>query len=91
MIYRHSQGHGDADTKWAGHLNCEIAAAVQQFPGRCSGMGTVALAHPERAAEMLLEAKALGPVGVETGTTAGGRELDRPDLLEFFQAYHVLF
>jgi len=32
-----------------------------------------------------------GLVGVGTGTTAGGRELDRPELLEFFQADHVLF
>jgi aminocarboxymuconate-semialdehyde decarboxylase len=76
----------DADTQWARHLNHEISAAVGQFPDRFSGMGTVPLAHPERAAEMLPEVKALGLVGVEIGTTAGGRELDDPALLEFFQA-----
>ena len=72
--------------EWARHANRELANAVAAHPSRFTAMGTVPLNHPGVAVAVLEEAKQLGLVGVEIGTTAGGRELDHPDLLEFFQA-----
>jgi aminocarboxymuconate-semialdehyde decarboxylase len=79
-------GAADLDTEWARHLNRGIAAAIAQCPTRFAGMGTVPLGHPQQAVEVLQEAKSIGLVGVEIGTRAGDRELDHPDLIEFFQA-----
>lgn len=75
-----------ASTEWARRLNHGMAEAVGQHPARFAGMGTVPLSHPDRAVAVLSEARDLGLVGVEVGTTAQDRELDHPDLLEFFQA-----
>ncbi|TGD85945.1 amidohydrolase [Mycolicibacterium sp. CH28] len=77
-------------TEWATHLNGAIATLVANNPNRFSGLGTVPLHHPDRAIEVLQRAHDDGLVGVEIGTSAGGRELDDPDLREFFQAAEQL-
>lgn len=72
--------------EWAERVNTGIAAVVDTYPDRFSGLGTVPLHHPDAAIEVLRHAKAAGLAGVEIGTTAGTRELDNPDLREFFHA-----
>lgn len=68
-------------------LNEGISAAVAEAPGRLLGLGAVpfqdmALAVPEL--EHLMGD--LGLAGVEIGAAIGGRELDDPVLLPFFEA-----
>lgn len=75
-----------ASAEWARYINHGVAEIVAQHPEHFSGMGTVPLNHPDQAVAVLREFNDLGLVGVEIGTTAGGRELDDPDLREFFQA-----
>jgi aminocarboxymuconate-semialdehyde decarboxylase len=77
-------------TDWADHLNDAIAEIVRAHPTRFSGLGTVPLQHPDRAIEVLGRAHQAGLSGVEIGTAAGSRELDHPDLREFFQAAEEL-
>ena len=79
-------GESKPATEWADRLNAEIAAVVADFPDRFSGLGTVPLHHPDAATAVLQRAHDAGLSGVEIGTTAGHRELDHPDLREFFQA-----
>ena len=73
-------------SQWCLRLNDGIARAVAQVPGRFRGLGTVPIAHPGRAVEVLARARDAGLSGVEIGTTAGVREFDHPDLSEFFAA-----
>lgn len=77
-------------TEWAYHLNDGIAEVVRAHPHRFSGLGTVPLHHPDRAIAVLRRAHEAGLSGVEIGTTAGDRELDHPDLREFFSAAEQL-
>jgi aminocarboxymuconate-semialdehyde decarboxylase len=72
--------------EWTMHLNGAVAALVAENPNRCSGLGTVPLHHPDRAIQVLQRVHDDGLAGVEIGTSAGVRELDHPDLREFFQA-----
>lgn len=74
------------DVEWARLVNREIAAWVAPAPDRLSALGIVPLTHPGAAIEVLAEAQQLGMVGVQIDARAGERELDDPDLLEFFQA-----
>lgn len=73
-------------TEWADRLNAGVAAVVREKPDRLSGLGTVPLHHPGEAVGVLERAHQAGLSGVEIGTTAGDRELDHPDLREFFHA-----
>lgn len=79
-------GDSVADAEWARLINTSMASVVDAEPQRFSALGIVPLGHPGPAVEALAEAKQLGLVGVEIGTTASTRELDHPDLREFFQA-----
>ena len=77
-------------TQWATHLNGAVANLVANNPDRFSGLGTVPLHHPDRAIQVLQRVHDDGLAGVEIGTSAGLRELDHPDLREFFQAAEQL-
>lgn len=76
----------EAAVAWCDSLNEGIAAAVAAHPARFRGLGTVPVQHPELAIEVLRRAASLDLAGVEIGTTAGARELDHPELREFFAA-----
>jgi predicted TIM-barrel fold metal-dependent hydrolase len=76
--------------QWTTHLNGAVAALVANNPNRFSGLGTVPLHHPDRAIQVLQRVHDDGLSGVEIGTSAGVRELDHPDLREFFQAAEQL-
>jgi len=77
-------------TEWSDHLNTGIAEVVRAHPDRFSGLGTVPIHHPDQAIAVLQNAHEAGLSGVEIGTNAGDRELDHPDLREFFQAAEQL-
>jgi aminocarboxymuconate-semialdehyde decarboxylase len=77
-------------TEWADRLNEGVATVVRDKPERFCGLGTVPLHHPDDAVGVLERAHQAGLSGVEIGTTAGDRELDHPDLREFFQAAEEL-
>lgn len=83
-------GDGDEAERWSRALNESIAAMAAEHPERLSGMGTVSLHHPGQLVRELEYAHDLGLVGVEIGTSAGGRELDDPDLLPFYEAAEAL-
>lgn len=77
-------------TEWATHLNSAVAGLVANNPNRFSGLGTVPLHHPDLAIQVLQRVHDDGLSGVEIGTSAGVRELDHPELREFFQAAEQL-
>ncbi|MFC0040057.1 amidohydrolase family protein [Actinomadura rayongensis] len=79
-------GDVEADAEWARRINLSMVETISDHPGRFSAFGIVPLSHPGEAVKVLAEMKDIGMVGVEIGTTAGTRELDHPDLTEFFQA-----
>jgi aminocarboxymuconate-semialdehyde decarboxylase len=83
-------GESGPATEWADRINAGVAEMVRAHPGRFSGLGTVPLHHPDRAAQVLRRARDAGLSGVEIGTSSGHRELDHPDLREFFQAAEEL-
>jgi aminocarboxymuconate-semialdehyde decarboxylase len=64
-----------------------IAEAVRAFPVRFSGLGTVPLQDPDRAAEMVVEIRRdLGLAGVEIGSNVRDVNLDDRALDPFFAA-----
>jgi aminocarboxymuconate-semialdehyde decarboxylase len=74
-----------ADRALAGELvdliNSGLARLVRRAPDRLVGVGTVALQHPDLAAEQLRRAvDDYDFRGVQISTRAGGRELSHPDL-----------
>lgn len=79
-------GEEQLDVEWSRLVNTSIAEWIAPAPERLSGMGIVPLTHPGSAVRGLAEARDLGLVGVQIDARAGSRELDDPDLLEFFQA-----
>lgn len=83
-------GEPQVSAEWADRLNEAVAGVVRDYPTRFSGLGTVPLHHPGQAPEVLERAHRLGLSGVEIGTTGGPRELDHPDLREFFAAAEQL-
>jgi aminocarboxymuconate-semialdehyde decarboxylase len=71
--------------------NEAIAALVGAHPERLAGLATVALQHPQLAAEQLKHAvKALGLRGVEISSSVNGRELSDPALKPFWAAAQEL-
>jgi aminocarboxymuconate-semialdehyde decarboxylase len=87
--------HYWADTALADEIvaaaNERIAATVAGAPARLVGLGTVALQHPERAAEQLRAAMTrLGLRGVEISTAVAGGELDDRRLDPFWAACEEL-
>jgi aminocarboxymuconate-semialdehyde decarboxylase len=69
---------------WTRTLNEGLAEVVRQWPNRFSALGTVPLHQPDQASAELRHAHACGLLGVEIGTSVGPRELDDPQLSEFF-------
>ena len=68
-------------------LNEGISAAVAEAPGRLLGLGAVPFQDMALAgAELEHLMGDLGLAGVEIGAVIGGRELDDPALLPFFEA-----
>lgn len=68
-------------------VNEHIAAMARGQPGRIVGLATVALQHPDLAAEQLAEAVGkLGMRGAEISTSAAGRDLSDPCFEPFFTA-----
>ncbi len=66
--------------------NAYIAELCAQHSGRFVGLGTLALQHPELAAEQLEHAiRKLGLKGVEISTSVNGAELDASSLLPFWK------
>ena len=64
-----------------------IAESVRAFPARFSGLGTVPLQDPDRAAEMVVEIRGnLGLAGVEIGSNVRNVNLDNRALDPFFTA-----
>ncbi|MGH3661483.1 MAG: amidohydrolase family protein [Micromonosporaceae bacterium] len=64
-----------------------IAELARERPDRFSGLGTVPLQEPERAAAMVAEiVDQLGLPGVEIGSNVAGRLLDSPEFEPFFAA-----
>lgn len=77
-----------AAVAYAEAMNSSIARAVRAGRGRLAGLGTLPLPHADAAVGVLSDLMA-GPealLGVEIGTRPGGRELDDPALLPFFEA-----
>jgi aminocarboxymuconate-semialdehyde decarboxylase len=71
--------------------NEHIAATVAQRPDRLAGLATVALQHPELAADQLRMAHTqLGLRGVEISTSVAGRDLSDPGLDPFWAAAEQL-
>jgi aminocarboxymuconate-semialdehyde decarboxylase len=71
----------------ARRFNEALAATIGEHPDRFTGLGTVPLQAPERAAEELRHAVGdLGMAGAEIATTVAGRELDDRDLDPFWAA-----
>ena len=76
-----------AGARFARMLNEHAAAFCARAPARFSGMATVPLQSPHHAITELRHAReVLGLRAVEIGTCVGGRNLDHPDLFEFFAA-----
>lgn len=69
---------------WADGVNESIAALLEPHAGRFSGLGLVAQGHPELLPGELRRARQWGLSGVLIGTDLAGRELDAPELDDFF-------
>lgn len=77
-------------TQWCDRVNAELARIVRERPARFRALGIVPLGDPDAAIAVLKRAREAGLSGVEIGTNVGGRELDHPDLTEFFSAAEEL-
>lgn len=72
-------------------LNEGIAQVVGQHPSRFVGVATVPLQHPPTAIRELERAvNQLGMRAVEIGSNVGGKNLDEPELLPFFEKAQAL-
>jgi aminocarboxymuconate-semialdehyde decarboxylase len=68
-----------------------VAEICAQHPERFAGLGTLALQHPELAAEQLEYAmRQLGLKGVEISTSVSGEELDAARLAPFWEKAEAL-
>jgi predicted TIM-barrel fold metal-dependent hydrolase len=74
-------GHGEEVAEAA---NQETAAIVARHPDRFSGLATVPLQAPERAAEVLRHAVTLGLRGAMIYSNVAGAHLDEPSRRVFF-------
>ena len=68
------------------YLNDHIAAAINEFPLRFVGLGTVPLQDTTLAIEELEHCKKIGLVGVEIGTNVNQLNLGDAQFFEFFAA-----
>ncbi|HEY8814362.1 MAG TPA: amidohydrolase family protein [Candidatus Dormibacteraeota bacterium] len=76
-------GYGEEVAQGA---NEETAAIVARNPDRFSGLATVPLQAPQRAAEVLRQAVALGLRGAMIYSNVAGAHLDEPSRRTFFDA-----
>jgi predicted TIM-barrel fold metal-dependent hydrolase len=75
------EGHGEEVAEAA---NEETAAIVSRHPDRFSGLATVPLQAPERAAQVLRHAVSLGLKGAMVYSNVAGGHLDEPARRTFF-------
>ena len=81
---------GEDGVEVARYLNDEIAAAVNEFPLRFVGLGTVPLQAPDMAIKELERCKNIGLAGVEIGTNVNQLNLGEPQFFDFFAACEEL-
>lgn len=74
---------------WSARLNEALLEQFHDEPG-VSVLGTVALQNPRTAAPDLATVAQLGMPGITIGTRINGRELDDPQLTEFWVAANEL-
>ena len=77
---------GATAAEWCRQLNTGIAQFAAASGGQLLGLGMLPLQDPIRAVEVLTEARDMGLRGVQIATSARGRELDDPALLDVFAA-----
>jgi aminocarboxymuconate-semialdehyde decarboxylase len=71
-------------------LNDGIATAVNKFPKRFVGLGTVPLQETDLAVKELERARRIGLSGVQIGTNVNQLNLSEPRFFEFFKACEEL-
>lgn len=77
--------------RFARLVNDGIAAVCRARPDRFAGLATLPLQAPDLAiAELERATQELGLKGIEIGTSVNGLDLDRPDLLPFFERVQAL-
>jgi aminocarboxymuconate-semialdehyde decarboxylase len=74
----------------AKYLNHDIAAAVNEFPLRFAGLGTVPMQDTALAIKELERCKEIGMAGVQIGTNVNQQNLGDPQFFEFFAACEEL-
>lgn len=67
-------------------LNDNIAAAVNEFPLRFVGLGTIPMQDTELAVRELEYCRSIGLAGVEIGTNVNQLNLSEPQFFQFFAA-----
>jgi aminocarboxymuconate-semialdehyde decarboxylase len=73
-------------TEWANAVNDSLAELVAAHPDRFSGLGTIPVAHPDRAVAVMERARDNGLAGIEVAATALDREFDAPQVRDIFTA-----
>lgn len=78
----------DADSTLASsqELNDDIASAVQSFPTRFGGLGSLPMQDVKRAAEELRRCMHIGLLGVSVATNVNGRHWDGAEFEPIFSA-----
>ena len=76
----------DDGAEVARFLNDHIAAAVNEFPLRFAGLGTVPMQDTDLAIQEMEYCKSIGLVGVEIGTNVNQLNLSEPRFFDFFAA-----
>jgi len=71
-------------------LNDDIAAAVNEFPLRFVGLGTVPMQDTKLAIAELERCKEIGLAGVEIGSNVNQLNLSEPQFFDFFAACQAL-
>ncbi len=67
-------------------LNDHIAAAVEEFPKKFIGLGTIPLQDSEKAVIELERCKALKLAGIQIGSNVNGKNLSEEELFPVFEA-----
>lgn len=70
--------------------NAGLADFCRAAPSRLHWLAHVPMQDPELAAAVLSEARALGSIGAEVGTSVAGRRVDQPEFEPFWAAAEAL-